>query len=113
MHRIRVVALALVALTAVAALSGAASAGVTTWANFASVLPPPGIPTTYSLGGGSTVDLTLTVDNDCLVFASDLGTIGAAETGLGYDHLIDLGTVYPSGTRASVPRRSWRSFSTS
>ncbi len=80
------------------ALCGAAHASGVTWA---SAYPTTvGVPTTISLGGGSTVDLTVTTGGAQGLSDEDLGTAGSAETGLDYGNLTAL-LVFNAGSSGS------------
>ncbi|MCA9729330.1 MAG: hypothetical protein KC729_16700, partial [Candidatus Eisenbacteria bacterium] len=66
-----------------------------TWADFVTTLPVPNVPTTISLGGGSTVDVTITGAGT--LSATRYGTLGASATGLNYNDLIVLNNNYSGG----------------
>jgi len=84
-----------------ASLFSTPARALVTWGDFVESTPPPGAPTTVSLGGGSTVQVTVTTGGTQGITGSTWGTLGALETGLGYTALNMLG-IFNGGGQASV-----------
>lgn len=82
--------------------STAVQAATTTWGDFVSSTPVVGVPTTVSLGGGSTVDVTLSTGGTQGISASGQGSLGSTETGLGYTDLNIL-AIFNGGGTSTVP----------
>lgn len=81
------------------ALCGGAQAGEVTWGN--AYPTTVGVATSISLGGGSTVDLTVTTGGAQGLTNDDLALAGAVETGLDYTHLTTL-AIFNGGGSGSV-----------
>lgn len=89
-------------LLGVALPAAALASGPMTWGDFLGVTPRPGMPTTVSLGGGSTVDVLVNTGGTQEISAADLGATGADSTGLDYQHLIVFG-IFDGGGFGTVP----------
>lgn len=80
--------LATLTIVSLTSLSSAVQAATTTWGDFLSSTPVASVPTTVSLGGGSTVDVTVTTGGTQGITAANQGSLGSSETGLGYTSFI-------------------------
>jgi hypothetical protein len=74
------------------------ASGPVTWGDFGASLPSVGVPTTVSLGGGSTVDVTVTTGGTQGISAADYEDVGVAATGLSYTNLNVLGIFNGGGS---------------
>lgn len=109
MNRLRTFIFASIVLVQPLAWPSVNAATLTTWADFSS-FPPNGIPTTYALGGGSSVDITVTTGGNHGLNGADLGVTGAAETGLDYSHLRTLAIFNGPGNSTVVTSFTFSSF---
>lgn len=83
------------------ATSPRVQAAPVTWADFTSP-PPVGVPTTIALGGGSTVDITVTTGGAQGLSGVVSGNTGLSETGLAYSNLSCL-AIFNGGGSTTVP----------
>lgn len=100
-HRSKPALLASLMFIGATAFFGSSNAGVVTWAEFAPA-PLLGVQTTYALGGGSLVDVTLTTDARRAITASNFDSLGSTETGLDYVQLRSLNSGGPGGAPATA-----------
>ncbi len=86
----------------------AAHAGPVTWGT--GYPSSVGVATTVSLGGGSTVDLTVTTGGTQGLTPQDLGPVGATETGLDYSQLRTLAIFNGGGTSSVTTTLTFTNF---